>query len=68
MPEMSTIGTKRLLEDSEEPPSNKRLKIADLEPDSALSVFQIPELVENIVKYLLKSPETIIFISRISKM
>lgn len=66
---MSIIGTKRLREDTDdEVLSNKRTKIAETEPDATLSVFQIPELVENIIKYSLKNPEIIVCIARMSKM
>lgn len=64
---MSIIGIKRLCEDLDDSQANKRAKIATTEPD-ATSVFQIPELFENIVKYLLKNPATIGCISRLSKM
>ena len=66
---MSIIGTKRLREDTnDEVLSNKKPKLAKTEPDAALSVFQIAELVENIIIYSLKNPETIVHISRTSKM
>ena len=66
---MSITGTKRLHEDTNQLfQPNKRPKIESTELDAAFSVFQIAELVENIVKYSLKNPETIVHISRTSKL
>lgn len=60
---MSTVGMKRSREDNEEFERNKKFK-----PDLDLSVFQIPELVENVLKYLLRYPKMILRICAVSKM
>lgn len=62
---MATIGIKRPYEgdDNSEFTSNKKFKGEHL----GLSMFELPELVENIIKYLLKNTETIVSISMVSK-
>ena len=69
--QMSVIGAKRFHQATNDVfQANKRRKIDNTAhlTVAALSVFQIPELVENIIKYSLKNPETVVHISRTSKM
>jgi hypothetical protein len=66
IPQMATVGVKRPRgDDSDDKKEKKKLKAAH--PDPTLSVFEIPELAANIVKYFLKYPETIARLSMVSK-
>ncbi len=62
---MATVGVKRPREDesNEEGRQGKKFKV-----DTSLSVFEVPELVENIIKNILKYPKVVLAISMVSKM